>query len=407
MVLFIKHGRTRAAALVGVLALGVGACGSSSSATHDNSGSSTLTVMQISPPVSPQLPGLNNGAQVAAASINAAGGVDGHRIRIIQCSSGAPVSDPNSTTACATQAVRDHVLATVGAFTFFTNNLYPITDAAHIPNIGVLPALPVDSHDTESFPLQPDNDTTYAGIGLMLAKAGCKTVGFVGSEQEGGVQQYAADVSAGARYGGAAVASPVMVPATQSDFASSVAVLSGRHVDCAAFGLSAPALGPFLTAVKDAGANIHVGVNVTAIPDPVLAALKGLANGVYVENILTPDQVTTTGHTRLKADFAKFGGGQSPTDLGYPGWEAVYVFRDAVKSLITAKKSITAANVTSAVGQLQINYGISPPFAFGSTPPVASRPRIFDTSVFIEQVQNGAITLLSPTPINVAPAFAS
>src|ERR1700677_1225853 len=175
---------------LGVLVAGVSACGSGRSPAATTA-KAPLAIMQMAPPSNPATGNIFDGTTVAAAAINARGGVDGHPIKVIDCDDGAPFSDPNDTAQCASQAVQDHVLAMVGNFSLFTSNIYASLQPASIANIGGLPSTSVDNTNPLSYPVQPDNTTTYAGIGLMLGRQKCKKVAFVGSQSEGNINAYA------------------------------------------------------------------------------------------------------------------------------------------------------------------------------------------------------------------------
>jgi ABC-type branched-subunit amino acid transport system substrate-binding protein len=360
----------------------------------------------MAPPSNPAFGNIFDGTTVAADAINANGGVDGHPVRVIDCNSGAPLSDPNDTAKCANEAAQNHVLALVGNVTFFTSNLYTSLQPGSIANIAALPATPIDNTNPLSYPVQPDNDTTYAGIGLMLGRQRCKTVAFVGLQGEGSVTEYAKAAGSGARFAGAKAATPVLLPTNQADFAPTVGLLTADHVDCVAFGLQPTQLGAFLTAIKDSGAKLKVGVNVTSVPDLFLKAIGTLANGVFVEDILTPASAHTAGQQRLDAQFHRYLPKSTPNPIMYPGWEGVNIFAQAATTVLKGSKSVTAKSVVAALNKMSaVDYGIGPPANFSNPGPVRGKPRISNASVYFERIVNGTVTPLSLTAVNVAPAL--
>jgi ABC-type branched-subunit amino acid transport system substrate-binding protein len=125
------------------------ACGSSSSSASSPSGSGTSTntagsSLKGSPIVFFDLESLNNPIQsepadspaenAAAQAINAAGGIDGHPIKIITCNG---AGNQNTAEACARTAVSDHVAAVTGMGDPFEALDVPILAAAGIPMIGI------------------------------------------------------------------------------------------------------------------------------------------------------------------------------------------------------------------------------------------------------------------------------
>jgi ABC-type sugar transport system substrate-binding protein len=89
------------------------------------------------------------GAQARVDAINAAGGINGHPVKLIGCDSNL---DPNQEKACIDQAISEHVSAIVSSSIFFT----PLTtlEAAKIPFIGAQGITPDQLSSTMSYPFR-------------------------------------------------------------------------------------------------------------------------------------------------------------------------------------------------------------------------------------------------------------
>lgn len=149
----------RALATVGLLCVGIAACGSSSSSSStsassantttstasSNSGSSGTTAAAAKPTGSPihieaisfTIPGLDfltpiyAGAQAAAVTINNEGGIDGHPVVIDKCNS---MLTPAGSTTCAHTTIANHPVAELGCDPFWASTGNPLYAAQGIPS---------------------------------------------------------------------------------------------------------------------------------------------------------------------------------------------------------------------------------------------------------------------------------
>src|SRR5271155_1507771 len=96
-----------------------------------------MNISQITDPTQGQpTPEAGAGVVAAAKSINAAGGINGHSLKVIVCND----QDNEATAAnCARAAVSDGVVATVADNTEWGSAIIPILAAAGIATIGQLP----------------------------------------------------------------------------------------------------------------------------------------------------------------------------------------------------------------------------------------------------------------------------
>lgn len=189
-----------------VLAIGVGACGSSKSSSGGGEGGSSAStesgsssgakgspiktlVISASDNEIYNYPSVWELAEVYAKDVNAKGGVNGHPLEVIQCNDRA---EANQAVKCARQAVEEKVTALVGGLTLYDSAVYPILEAAKIPWVGSDPQEAVGYKAPMSF---ATGNKGFAYVQAM-AEAGkeCKEVDgvyFAGAVSEGLIKEFA------------------------------------------------------------------------------------------------------------------------------------------------------------------------------------------------------------------------
>jgi ABC-type branched-subunit amino acid transport system substrate-binding protein len=173
-------GTAALAALMTLCACGVsslGAASSSSKGTGSTSAAgSALTVMTISTEgtAGGNHPEVQAAAEAAVLAINKAGGLKGHQVKDIFCND---QFTSQGAAACAHEAVSDRVLAVVGSFSVFDDNINPILQQAGIPNVGNTPVQTTDFNNPISFPIQSGAIDDYQGDIFALAQSGVSKIG--------------------------------------------------------------------------------------------------------------------------------------------------------------------------------------------------------------------------------------
>src|SRR5271154_2568808 len=158
--------------LVGMSALGLASLSESSAAS-----SAPIKVMTIGP-VNTQLtayPQIPEAAKLYADAANAAKGVAGHKLDVINCDD---EGIPAQAETCAHDAVADKVCAVGGSYSINQGLIIPILLPAHIAYFGTCCAFsPQDLTDKNSFPI---GSQTMIGVGIGVAAANaCDHIGFV------------------------------------------------------------------------------------------------------------------------------------------------------------------------------------------------------------------------------------
>ncbi|MGH3321043.1 MAG: ABC transporter substrate-binding protein [Streptosporangiaceae bacterium] len=409
-------------AILLAVCLAVTACGGAGSGNSAEGGSgdggSPIKIMQINlPPVNGQ--NLQAGVKAAVKSINADGGIDGHQVKYVFCSSGKPpLGDPNTTVACARKAVQEHVVALVGSFNIFTKQVYPIIDEAHTPNIIGIGAVNADNTDKGSFVTVGTGYTIIAGQGFALARAGCEKPVVITRSGIPTDPQIVGAFNAGAKAGGAQPVKAILVPSNVLDFSAPVARARSEGADCIGNGYPTTAqTQPILQAIKKSGGNMKVAVNVSVLSQSALKALGPLGEGVigadtaYINAPATPDdtKVMTPEQKRMVADLKKFApAGLQENHQPWAGYVATRVFEAAAKRALAHGQPLTGKSIRQALVRMDhLKTGIVPPLDFTEPGGITCEPRVFNAKVNLFKVKDGEITATSRKSFDMSQALSA
>jgi ABC-type branched-subunit amino acid transport system substrate-binding protein len=149
--------------------------GSNASSAGSTSGGDVVKLMAIGPfsgSTAYNFPGIPKVLSAYFNQLNAAGGINGHKVDITYCSDKV---DPNTAAACANEAVSDGVAAVLST-SALTEAFDPILEAHKISWIGHAIESQADGTSNYSFPATAATAEWGTVMGKSLAGNGCKTV---------------------------------------------------------------------------------------------------------------------------------------------------------------------------------------------------------------------------------------
>jgi hypothetical protein len=274
---------------------------------------------------------------------------------------------------CQHQAISDH--ATV--FVPLNANLnQSLVDQAGIPVVGV-------ANDTapQSFDISAQQGL-FVGMGVALAKKGCKRLGIVIDE---GGQAYAAQTAKAAKWQSVTDA---FIPLAAPDLSPDIAKLVQAHVQCVAAASLEAQIPQILTAMAQAHLKVPTALPGITVTNEVMKSLGSLANGlILVESTPSPSSAAVADVTKkmhavnknIKVDSASL-----------TGWALARLVQDAAAQV---HGPVTGASMLAALDKLRnaSTDGLLPPL---STAPQAkaSDRRDFDTYVQSFVLKNGKLT---------------
>ena len=377
-----------AAALLLTACSSAASSGSASSGAAASPGGSAITVMTVGPVNTaltpyPQIP---EAAKLYADYANAHGGIAGHQLVVLTCDDQGV---PDQATACARQAVSDHVVAVVGSYSVNQGLIIPILQSAGIAYFGTCCAFTTqDLTSPVSFPI---GSQTMIDVGIgTAAGSACSHIGFVNVA----LAPYQAFFDKLERTAltpsGKTVSAESDMPLTASDVTPYIAkVVSGT--DCIMSDLPQANWQLMVPAIAQAGGhqrligmqgNLDVtscaGQNATCDGAVVVGLFPDLSSAPFADF----RQAIATYHAPSKYDYDSLAG------LGT--WAAYSAFADIVsgiKGTITAASFLAAASHASDV----TTGGETPVLNFTKLWNVAGQGRFFNRSVVFEEYQNGTL----------------
>jgi branched-chain amino acid transport system substrate-binding protein len=406
-------------ASVGVVVVVLAGCGSSkpsasaSSSAAAGAQGSTLKLMALFSANTPSNnePEVGGGAEAAAMAINAAGGIDGHRLEIVTCND---QFQPNNAEQCAREAVSDHVLAVVGSTTVFGDNVNPILQAADIPNVGDGVVAPTDLTSPISFPLGAGTVLEFRGLGMEMAQAGISKIGVLQLNNPQGtsaslplvnlLKSRETPLGNDTSYTGV-----VFLPLTTSDYSVYAAKL---HADGAQGVVEGDGFVPD-TGVLEASGQAGYGIKFGSIPfifgNQDIASLGAAGNGLFIDPDLPPptpaEAKVFTGIQKFrnqmaaanKAGIANTAVADDDND-SLDAWLSVYAVQAAAKLVTGTLNSNALLHALSGAHNLNLQGIVkwSP-----ANPGPRGFPRISNPYVYFGVVKNGTIVLNSAKPVNV------
>ncbi len=326
----------------------------------------------------------------AVSSINAAGGVKGHPLKIDFCDS---AYDPNKELSCTRSLLAEHVSALVAPSILADSSgrEFTLAEAASTAAVGTEGLLPGELNSKVAFPLSSGLPGWIYGAAKDLSTQGVTKVSIITTADPG--SQFAAGLAAAAlKQFGVAVNQTVTADAkTDPTLAGAVAKATGGGVDGLLLA-PAPVIIPKLVgAIKQSGFTGKTA-SITALFAPALIK----ASGAAADGILLTSQVAFTtdtanpGIAAFLADMQKYAPNATIDESTLFAWAATQLF---AKVAATASGT-DAASILAAFSNLStpVDVGVAAPYSVvGKTSPFPMFARIFNSTVQFGTISGGAV----------------
>jgi len=285
------------------------------------------------------------GAQAAAAAVNADGGINGHPLQVKVCDAGGS-TDVAKATACARSLVADKsILAEVGDFQIFADQSNEILKAANVANIGASPNAQSILSSKNAFPLQGSEG---AALGIGLADAGAKTiqVAYTNVAQAAAALQFS-QLTVGKARPQAKVTGGIPINLTATDLSPQVA--KGKSSEGVALAMLPAQLSAWLTAAKSSNATQKLGASASSLLPSELKALGSKADGVIVVSGLPLVTSSMPGVVRFRDEMKKYQPNAALDGITLNGWLSTWAFAQVAR---TIQGEPTRASVLDAFSNL-------------------------------------------------------
>ncbi|MFE3599514.1 ABC transporter substrate-binding protein [Streptomyces sp. NPDC059142] len=366
----------------------------------DAGGSRTpVTVMTWAPigTNATNLPGMPAMAQAYARWVNAAGGLDGHELRVLTCNER---NDSAGAAECARRAVKEKAVAVVGSYSQFGRQFMAPLEAAGIPYIGGYGISEEEFTSFLSYPVNGGQATLLAGSGRQVAR-NCARTALVRPDTIGG-DNLPDLIDAGLSQGGRGPAADIRAAEDATDYTRQARTARERARDG---GCVTAVLGDrtetFLDSYRrlpEDGRSIRIS-SVLGSADQSLVDRTGGKDGIF-ENAYLTGWYPVAGDRAwgpMRGVIDKYAFGNNDIDPADPGpqttWIAYTVLKKVVESIGTG--GITPERITDTLDRgLEVDTG-------GLTPTLRWRyedmlgtpnfPRIVNGNVTFQVVKQGRL----------------
>ncbi|OEU86866.1 hypothetical protein DB35_25030 [Streptomyces abyssalis] len=378
----------------------------------------TVTVMTWAPEgtQATNMPGMPAMAQAYARWVNAEGGINGRRLRVLTC------NDHNDTVRaarCGARAKKEGVVAVVGSYSQHGRSFMPALESAGIPYIGGYGVADQEFSSPFSYPVNGGLPALVAGNGRQLAAGDCSHVSLVRPDTTVG-DQLPRLIDAGLAEGGAGPVTDVRAPEDATAY--------GRHArkalaDANAYGggtvgtaaQGAAANGPCVTAVLGGRTNIFFDsfrhlqkdsppVRTASVLGSVRQSLVDQTGGAKspLEGAFATGWYPADGDPRwkpMKHVIQEHAFGDNRVDSSDPGVQTTWIAYTVLKQVLESMddgEDVTAKSVRGALdrGGPVDTGGLTPKLNWNYDNMLAARdfPRIVNTMVTYQRVRNGRLT---------------
>ncbi|MEU9128318.1 ABC transporter substrate-binding protein [Kitasatospora sp. NPDC048540] len=378
--------------------LATSACGGPADAAA-TAGHSEPTVMTWAPSGtgSTDRPGMTALAEAIGRELNAKGGLDGRKLRVLTCNE---QNTADGAAACAQQAIDAHVVAVIGSYSQYGSDFMPALERAGIPYLGGYGLSSPEFTSPLSYPVAGGSPALVAGSGRQLVEAGCKTVALIRPDTRAG--DTLVNYLSGALKPANVKLTDVPAPEKSNNYTDYArrAIGDDRPGNCVISALGSEPTSNLLDPYRRlAPKHTQLASVIGSFQQSVVDSTggdSGPLHGAYATGWY-PAEASPVWDA-LRATAHGYGTGDAMIDVSDPGvqttWVAYEVFRQAA-ARADRSKPLTAralANVLDS-GEPIDTGGATPPLSWGLTNmlPSADSPRLVNTSVTFQQVQGGRL----------------
>ncbi|MER5581047.1 ABC transporter substrate-binding protein [Streptomyces asoensis] len=348
-------------------------------------------------------PGMPAFASAYARWINANGGLNGRKLKVLTCNDH---NDTVSAAACARRAVKEKAVAVVGSYSQHSDAFLPHLEGAGIPYIGGYGVTNAEFTSPLSYPVNGGQPSLLAGLGKELG-ATCGPVSLVRPDTIAG-DALPVMLDAGLTAGGHAEAVDQLAPEDATEYATQAeAALKKATGDAGGGGKGCvvTALGDRTSTFMDSFRRtrqgypeVRTGTVLGSVDQTVInaaGAASGPFEGAYVTGWYPVASDPAWAPMKKVISEQAFSDTRiDPTDTGVQTtWIAYTVFRQAVESLDGGE--VTAGAVRGALDDgLEVTTGgLTPTLRWEFTDELASIgfPRLVNADVTLQAVRKGRL----------------
>lgn len=366
-------------------------------------GDDPITVMTWAPQETntTNKPGMPALALAYARHVNANGGIDGRKLKVVICNDR---NDSVHAAKCARRAVEEKVAAVVGSYSQFADTFFPILEGAGIPYIGGYGITNAEFTSPLSYPVNGGQPALLAGLGTQLASS-CGPVTLVRPDTIAG-DELPNLLNSGLVAGGHSDVTDLRAAEDATEFsAQSEQALTRATEDPEKRGCVVPALGDRTNTFMDSFRrdraeypDVRTGTVLGSVDQTVIDATGGASSpyeGAYITGWYPVEtDKRWNGLKKVIREQAFTDTRIDPADAGVQTtWIAYTVLEAVVKSLGEGEVSADTIRRTLDDGFKVTTGGLTPTLRWQFQDVLASvgLPRLVNTDVTLQKVKKGQL----------------
>jgi ABC-type branched-subunit amino acid transport system substrate-binding protein len=337
-----------------------------------------------------QAPEYKAGLEAAVASINAAGGVGGHRLKLDVCDT---TFTANGEVACARKIVASKPDVLVAPFLVAdaSGAAWPIFAKAGLPAIGQQGGTPQEMNSPAAFLLGSGFVGPFAGTAAGIKRAGATNVAVL-TDDPNPAGPVIDQLITGALKAQGITKVKSVIGHTSSDpsFATAAAQATGGGVDGVIINGSPTTAATMIKALRSGGYTGKIAIPSLLLPAQTIKALGALADGIVVDSAVAfPSDTGNPAVAKYLADMKAHAPNAALNDSSMQAWSGMELFARAAATA----KATDAASLMTAFGAIEdpIDIGTSGPWSMGGVGKVKGFSRIVNPTVTFGTVKDGTV----------------
>jgi branched-chain amino acid transport system substrate-binding protein len=341
-------------------------------------------------PGMPAAPEVTAAMRAEFAAVDAAGGIDGHPVRVISCDDEDIASQAE---ACAEQAVHDSsVLGALFQFDEQQNVDIPLMDKAGIPEVGIDPGSPVAESCSTCFPIVAGGDVDCVAVPVLQhIYQNVNNVDLVEPNLPVAPESLKLAKDAFLNLVPNGQVAEAYPPIAATDLSSYIE--SDKNAQGTSLCTGGSQLLDWVQTANSLGLNkMQWGIIPITFTPSLLKQAGSLLNGAVGGLDTQSPTSNVSGAQQYRATLAKYAPGTAIDELSLYGWMSAKMFADAANSV---KGPLTRGSIVAALDSLR-SYsfgGLTPPYSAGTpfTGMEGVAPRLYNTTVFPVKIESGQI----------------
>lgn len=349
------------------------------------------------------MPGMPAMAQMVEKYINAQGGLNGRKLKVLTCDEH---DDPVAVTNCAQQAADAGAVAVIGSYSEQGSAFTSALESSGIPYIGGYGITEDEFQSLMSYPVNGGLPALLAGSGRQLADL-CARVTLVRPDSITG-DQFPLFLDTGLKVGGLAAARDVPSADYVSDYTAVAAEAVGddQHSTCVSAVLG-DHTSTFFDALRRTG-NTQPKVQLSSVIGSVQQSVIDSSGGAqsplehtYITSWYPP--ASDPKWDEMKTAVNKYAFGDDRIDIADPGAQTTWIAYDVFAKVVRAmdpKTPVTAQNVQRAMDRTThlSTGGLTPELGWtdDDMKSIPQHARMVNTQVTYQRIVNGRLVSARP-----------